>query len=205
MLRWIIASRALRGKALRFLLKNCARWPMRRTLNFDRLQPVLRTSGPPRRNRMLSSIRPFPHGRLGLWLAALVVVVSSGCAFGEFRPSDPFDRKWTLEQAQHRYTVLVRFSEYEKARSFVIEEDRDAFMRRMEALEDAHFTDYESESVELDDEKQSAVVKVTYTVYTAHRPYEIEVEEIQEWSRDGLTNNWRVRSTFRDLAKLAAH
>ena len=143
--------------------------------------------------------------RFGLLLASLWLVVISGCAFGEFRPTDPFDRKWTLEQAQHRYTVLVRFSEFEKARSFVIDEDRDDFVRRMQALEDAHFTDYESESVELDDEKQSAVIKVTYTVYTASMPYEVEVEEIQEWRRDGMTNDWRVRSTFRDLAKLAAN
>jgi hypothetical protein len=154
---------------------------------------------------MTSSSHTARLRRIGLLLAALLVTSSLGCAFGEFRPTDPFDRKWTLEQAQHRYTVLVRFSEFEKARSFVIEEDRDAFVRRMEALEDAHFTDYESESVELDDEKQSAVVKVTYTIYTAKMPYEVEVEEIQEWRRDGLTNNWRVRSTFRDLAKLAVN
>jgi hypothetical protein len=154
---------------------------------------------------MTSSCSSATACRLGLLLAGLLLLASLGCAAGEFRPTDPFDRKYTLEEAQHRYTTLVRFSEFEKARSFVIEEDRDAFSLRMDALEDAHFTDYESESVELDDEKQSAVVKVTYTIYSSSMPYEVEVSEIQEWRRDGITNKWRVRSTFDDLAKLAVN
>ena len=137
--------------------------------------------------------------------AGLLVLSSLGCAFGEFRPGDPFDRQLTLDRAQHRYTVLVRFSEFKKARSFVDEEHRDAFLRRMKALEDARFTGYESESVELDDEKQNATVVVTYTIYTPAMPYEIEVAETQQWNRDGITNNWRVISSFDGLDQLAAN
>ena len=143
--------------------------------------------------------------RLGLVLATLLVASTVGCAFGEFRPSDPFDRQLTLDEAQHRYTTLVRFSEFHKARSFVTEDEREAFIKRMKGLEDARFTDYESESVELDEENKSAVVRVTYTIYTPSMPYEVEVEEIQAWSRDGLTNKWRVSSTFVDLAKVAVN
>ena len=42
---------------------------------------------------------------LTLWTAS-----SLGCAFGEVRWSDPLQREISLEDAQHRYTVLVRWS-----------------------------------------------------------------------------------------------
>ena len=75
----------------------------------------------------------------------------------------------------------------------------------MKALEDARFTGYESESIELDDEKENATVVVTYTVYTPAMPYEIEVAETQQWNRDGITNDWRVVSDFAGLEQLAAN
>lgn len=142
---------------------------------------------------------------LALSAIAAVLLSSSGCAFGEFRPTDPFDRQWTLDQAQHRYTVLVRFSEFHKAGKFVAEEHRDAFIARMRKLEEARFTDYESESVEMDDERHTATVRVTYTVYTPSVPYEVEVAEVQEWSRGGIGNDWRVVSTFEGLQELVAN
>ena len=142
-----------------------------------------------------------------LVLIALVALLGTltGCAFGEFRPSDPFDRQLTLDQAQHRYTVLVRFSDFERASAFVDAEHREDFTRRMKALDDARFTDYESETVELDDEKEKATVKVTYTIYTPALPYEIEVAETQEWSRSGITNNWKVVSSFEGLQQIVAN
>jgi hypothetical protein len=138
-------------------------------------------------------------------LLGAVMLSTVGCAFGEFRPGDPFDRQLTLDQAQHRYTTLVRFSEFQKARSFIAEDGRDAFTKRMKRLEDARFTDYESETVELDDEKEKATVRVTYTAYTAAMPYEVEISEVQEWSRDGIKNKWLVVSTFENLEKIAAN
>ena len=134
-----------------------------------------------------------------------MLLSASGCAFGEFRPGDPFDRQISLDDAQHRYTVLVRFSEFKKARRFVAQDDRNAFAKRMKSLEEARFTDYESDSVELDHEKQKATVRVTYTIYTPSRPYEVEVTEIQEWSRDGLTNDWQLVSTFEGLTEIVAN
>ena len=145
-------------------------------------------------------------------LRPLVVVLSVtllagafGCANGEFRFGDPFDRQLTLSESQHRYTVLVRWSEFQKARSFVAETDRDAFMTQMKTLEDARFTDYESEPVELDAEKEKATIRVTYTLYTPSIPYEIEVSEVQVWTRKGLGNKWQVHSTFEGLRQLASN
>lgn len=142
---------------------------------------------------------------LALVLALTALLATTGCAFGEFRPGDPFDRQWTLDQAQHRYTTLVRFSEFEKARKFVAEDERDVFIERMKALDEARFTDFESEAVELDDAKLNATVVVTYTIYTPSLPYETEVEETQEWSRSGMKNSWRVISTFEGLQQLVAN
>lgn len=141
---------------------------------------------------------------LGLLVAGAFGIGVLGCANGEIRLGDPFDRAQTLEEAQHRYTVLMRWSEFQKAKSFVPKDDRDAFLERMNELEDARFTGYESESVELDDAKQTATIKVVYTLYFPHSPYETEISEIQEWSRDGLRNEWRVRSLFEGLPALAA-
>lgn len=146
-----------------------------------------------------------PTRRAGaLGLALLVALAAFGCAFGEIRPDDPFDRRWSLEQAQHRYTVLTRWSQFQKAKMFVAKEERDLYVERMEALEDARFTDYESDPVELDPEKKMATIRVTYTVYFPNSPFEIEVTETQVWTRDGVTNNWQVHSVFEGLPEFAA-
>lgn len=142
---------------------------------------------------------------LPLLLIAVAIATSAlGCAFGEFRPGDPFDREWSLEQAQHRYTTLVRFGDFDRARDFVAEDERDQFMVRMKALDGARFTEYDSEPIELDEEMDTAKIKVTYTVYTPAIPFEFEVVETQLWSRDGISNNWRVRTLFDGLQNLAA-
>lgn len=128
-----------------------------------------------------------------------------GCAQGEFRPGDPFDRELTLSEAQHHYTVFMRWSRFQKAKTFVAKDERADFMLQTKALGDARFTDYESEPVELDERKDMATIRVTYTLYTPSIPYEIEVTEIQEWSRTGSGNNWHVHSTFEGLNKLASN
>lgn len=133
------------------------------------------------------------------------LTLSLGCANGEFRPKDPFDRGLSFNEAQHRYTVLVRWSEFQKAKSFVAEADREKFLADMKAFKHARFTDYESEDVELDDEKQKATVHVTYTLYLPSTPYELQITETQEWSREGMGNSWSVQSKFEGQPKMAAN
>ena len=142
---------------------------------------------------------------LGLLTLLILISTTLGCAFGEIRLGDPFDRQLTFDESQRRYTVLVRFSEFQKAKDFVAEDHRADFLATMKSLEDARFTDFESESVELDDEKQSATVQVTYTIYTPSLPYEVEVGEQQVWSRDGISNHWKVVSTFEGLSQFASN
>ena len=60
---------------------------------------------------------PLSNGlRAGLLIALCVALMSAlGCANGEIRLGDPFDRELTLEEAQHRYTVLVRWSDFQRS------------------------------------------------------------------------------------------
>lgn len=144
--------------------------------------------------------------RLVLALAlAMALTLSLGCANGEFRPKDPFDRGLSFSEAQHRYTVLIRWSQFQKAKAFVAEEGREKFLADMKAFKQARFTDYESEDVDLDDAKQMATVHVTYTLYLPSTPYELEIVETQEWSREGMGNRWNVRSKFDGQPKMAAN
>ncbi len=141
-------------------------------------------------------------------LTILMVAVGANalaCADGEFRFGDPFDRELTLSDAQHRYTVLIRWTEFQKARKFVAEPDRDDFMDQMKKLSDARITSYESSPVELDKGKKTSTVEVVYTLYTPSVPYEIEITEQQEWSRSGVGNSWSVISTFEGLQQLASN
>lgn len=146
------------------------------------------------------------EGRIAIALLVLLATGSLyGCAFGEIRLGDPFDRELTLSEAQHRYTLMVRWSQFQKAKSFVAKDEREAFLASMKALDDVRFTGYESEPIELDKDMDEATVHVTYTIYTASIPYEFEVEEVQQWTRDGLGNAWHVFSTFKGLPKFASN
>lgn len=139
----------------------------------------------------------------GLALAALLSLLV-GCANGEFRPKDPFDRGISFSESQHRYTVLIRFAEFQKAKAFVPMDERSEFLERMKAFERARITDYESEEADLDEEKRSATVRVVYKAYLPESPFEIELVEIQEWTREGRGNQWLVRPRFEQLPKVAA-
>jgi hypothetical protein len=140
---------------------------------------------------------------LGATIVIALVASTFGCADGEFRFGDPFDRQLTLDEAHHKYTVFVRWADFKKARSFVAVDDRDAFMKQMDSLDEAHFTSYEAEPFDIDRQKQSATVVVTYLVFTPSVPYEVEIVETQEWTRDGVGNNWSVYSSFEGLQQLA--
>ncbi|MBK7947620.1 MAG: hypothetical protein IPK00_02490 [Deltaproteobacteria bacterium] len=153
--------------------------------------------------RPLRSLVRFEVLRSLIALVALAAL--AGCAAGEFRPTDPFDRKLSFSESQHRYTVLIRWAEFQKARAFVLEDHREKFMADIKAFEEARFTDYESEEVDLDEEKRKATVRVTYTAYLPSSPYEVEIVEIQEWSREGMGNAWQVQSSFEGGPKVAAN
>jgi hypothetical protein len=138
-------------------------------------------------------------------LAVALMSSAFGCADGEWRLGDPFDREVTLSEAQHQYTVWVRWTEFKKALKYINKDDRDAYTAQMKTLKTARFTDYESEAIELDQKKRMATIQVTYTLWTDFLPYEITIVETQEWTRDGTSNNWQVHSYFEGLNQLASN
>ncbi len=127
---------------------------------------------------------------------------SLGCAFGEFRPDDPLDRELTLEEQQLLYSNQVRWSKFDEAAKFMKYEERQAFIDQMPDFDEVRFTDWEAAPWSIDEAKRNATIEVTYTGYALSRPFEIEVYETQVWTREGKGNNWKVSSTWRDLAKL---
>ena len=140
-------------------------------------------------------------------MLALLVVLGGGCAFGEFRPDDPWKRQFSLEDMQKSYTDVVRWSKFEEASGFVHEEDRTAFLSQMPEFDVVRFTDWEAKPWKFEDqeEKKKAVIEVTYRGYSMRSPIEVKVTEIQTWQREGKGNNWIVRPDFRNLDRLAAH
>ena len=134
----------------------------------------------------------------------LALLTQFGCAFGEFRPDDPFKRQYELEMSQKRYSDLVRWSKFEEAAQFVAPEGRAAFRDRMPDFDEVRFTDHKSSPWQLDEEKRDTVIEVTYTGYSMRSPYEIEVHETQHWTREGNNSSWKVVSEFKDLDRLAA-
>lgn len=134
----------------------------------------------------------------------LALLTQLGCAFGEFRPDDPFKRQYELEQSQKRYSDLVRWSKFDEAAQFVAPEGRRAFRDRMPDFKEIRFTDHSTGPWELDEEKRHTVIEVTYTGYSMRSPIEVEVHETQTWTREGNNSSWRVVSEFTDLDRLAA-
>jgi hypothetical protein len=71
-----------------------------------------------------------------LTLAIVIVAGSSfGCAFGEIRPDDWFQRQYSLEEDQKSYTDFVRWAHYEKATAFMKAGTRNEFIESMPDFE----------------------------------------------------------------------
>jgi hypothetical protein len=148
-------------------------------------------------------MRRTTHWVLALSLLALASLPSLGCAFGEINITDPFNRSYTLREAQRKYTEYVRWSEFKKASQFVHEDLVDAFLRDAPTVRELRFTDYEIGQVEIDDETGESTVEVTYFAYQPASPLEITIVETQHWKRDTIANDWQVKPVFDGLEDLA--
>jgi hypothetical protein len=141
---------------------------------------------------------------LSLSLLAVVLAANAlGCAFGELRPNDPYQRQLKLEEIHKDYSDSVRWSKFEEASKYVVTEEQSDFVRSMPDFKEVRFTDWKAEPFELDEEMRNATIDVEYTGYSMVSPFEITVHEKQEWTRVGKGNNWKVKSSFEDLHKLA--
>ncbi len=127
--------------------------------------------------------------RLGLaWALALVTVATSAC----FSPTDPLGRQEALEEAQRKYTDLVRWGDLDRAELFVEPEERPAFQQAARELTNLRITDHEIGEIEYGED--IAFVTVTYKGYAISHLVEHTSLERQEWVRvAGLKNVWHVK------------
>jgi hypothetical protein len=149
------------------------------------------------------STRPTARWTIAAALVALVTLPGLGCAFGEINLKDPFNRGYSLREAQRKYTEYVRWSEFKKAADFVDHEMRDSFLREAPTVKELRFTDYEIGMVDIDDETGESTVEVTYYAYQPASPLEITIVETQHWRRDTIGNDWMVKPIFEGLEDLA--
>ena len=126
--------------------------------------------------------------------SAALIVLSSTVAFGALGCATFTDQGAMFKESSHRYTRLMRFTDFDRARSFVAADARRAFQDRTVALRDIHFTDYAIQ--EIDSGKTSATVTVEYTGYRSSSPVVITFSEEQHWTL--ADNAWTVRPTLQE-------
>jgi hypothetical protein len=132
--------------------------------------------------------------RVSRWahgLACLALLAAIGCATTRTRTVD-------FEDAHKRYTRLIRWSDFDKAKEFVAPEEQEAFREKTRALGNVRFMDYDILSVDLDPDAKEATVVVSYSAYRRSAPAAVAIEEQQEWRRDEEEHAWRVRSSFKE-------
>lgn len=125
-----------------------------------------------------------------------MLVLGSALAIGSWGCATLTDQNVMFHETQKRYTRLMRFTDFDRARSFVAADARDAFRDRTVALRDIHFTDYAIQ--EIDNGKTSATVTVEYTGYRSSSPVVITFSEEQHWTL--ADNAWTVRPTLQEHA-----
>lgn len=138
------------------------------------------------------------------WLAlalALSLIPVAGCV----SPTDPLGRQDALEDAQQRYTDLVRWGELEKAGMFVDPALRADYLRLATSFNALRITDFEIGDIVYGDD--DANVTVVYKGYVTAQLVERTAREEQAWYREaGLSNVWRVRPQLASvLATLEGH
>jgi hypothetical protein len=124
-----------------------------------------------------------------LVLGSALAVQSMGCA-------TLTDQNTMFHESHKRYTRLMRFTDFDRARSFVAPDARQAFHARTDSLRDIHFTDYAVQEIE--NGKTSATVTVQYTGYRSSSPVVITFSEEQLWEL--ADNTWTVRPTLEEHA-----
>jgi hypothetical protein len=135
-------------------------------------------------------------------IAAVLLVASLmttlGCASSL---ADPTGRFNSLEEAQRRYTKLVRWGEIKRASMYVEPELRDEFVSYAAAFEMIRITDTETDEIRLDSGQETATIDVVYHGYSNATFVEKRIFETQQWTRhDGVKNVWLVKPEISQLA-----
>jgi len=107
----------------------------------------------------------------------------------------------TLEDAQRKYTELVRWGEIEEASAFVDPAISADFLVTAERFQGIRFTDFKSGPLQFAEGSDTATVNVIYRAYSTSTLVEKKISEHQEWYREeSADDDWRVRSNLDAMA-----
>jgi hypothetical protein len=131
-------------------------------------------------------------------LPGFALLAALGCAGSLF---DFTGKEDALEEAQSRYTELVRWGEIMSASAYVDPAITADFLATAERFRDIRFTDFESGPLQFGEDSETATVNVVYTLYSTRTLVEKKFREHQVWYREASADNdWRVRPNLAALA-----
>ena len=125
-------------------------------------------------------------------MRVLIAIAAALLALGCTTLGDPLGHRDALEDAQKRYTDLIRWRDAAKASVFVEPSERNAFLAQANLLDTLEISDYEIGDVEWGDGDKTATVPVTYRGYSLSHLVEHKIVVTQQWHRDD-ENTWRVK------------
>jgi len=129
--------------------------------------------------------------RIAAVAVGMALIFGMGCAS---TLTDPTGRFNSLEEAQRRYTKLVRWGELRRASQYVEPELREEFLTYAKVFEKIRITDTDTDEIRLDPGAATASVDVTYHGYAHTNLIERRIFETQSWTRhDGMRNVWLVK------------
>lgn len=128
---------------------------------------------------------------------AALIVLSGSVALGALGCATLTDQGAMFKDSQRRYTRLMRFTEFDRARAFVAVDAKDEFRETTEALGNIRFTDYEIEEIESDG--KVGTVTVQYSGYRPTTATVVTLSEEQHWELVG--NTWTVRPTLAEITQ----
>lgn len=131
-------------------------------------------------------------------ILGFALLTTIGCA------SNPFDfsgKERALEDAQRKYTELVRWGELDRASFYVDPAIADAYLDIAELFADIRFTNFESGALQFGEDFNTATVNVVYHAYSTKTLVEKTFRERQEWYREAdADDEWRVRPNLASIA-----
>jgi len=131
-------------------------------------------------------------------LLGFALFAAFGCASSLF---DFTGKEKALEDAQSRYTELVRWGEIEGASAYVDPAIIAEFLVTAKRFQHIRFTDFESGPLQFGEGSETATANVVYHVYSTRTLVEKKFRERQEWYREASAGDgWRVRSNLAAIA-----
>ena len=132
-------------------------------------------------------------------MLSFALLATLGCASNPFGVSS---KESALEDAQRRYTELVRWGEIGSASFYVDPAMADDYLDAAKLFQDIRFTDFESGALRFGEGSNTATVNVVYRAYSIKTLVEKTFRERQEWYREAAADNgWRVRPNLAAIVR----